>query len=95
MYSKPLLNKYIKECLKQRDWPMLKLAQELGIPHGNLLRSLNGDNFHLTLNQFSKVCDLLDFTPEQITHILTGKKKKEATLQLIKKSIDSALKAIN
>ncbi len=94
MYSKPLLNKYIKETVKQKDWTMLKVAQEIGMPHGNLLRTLEGETFHLTLNQFSKLCDLLELTPEQITHILTGKKKKEATLQLIKKSIDSTLKAV-
>lgn len=95
MYSKQLLNRYISERTKQMDWTVNKLSQEMGMTQTNLSRALNQEQFNLTLPQFSRLCKLLDLTPEQIYHILTGMKKKEATLQLVKTGIEATLKSIN
>jgi DNA-binding Xre family transcriptional regulator len=91
MYSKAILNKYIAERLKQKGWTANQLSKELNVTQANLSRALNQDPFNLTLPQFAVLCSKLEFTPEQIYHIITGKKKKEATLQLLKSSIDSTL----
>jgi DNA-binding Xre family transcriptional regulator len=91
MYSKTILNKYIAERLKQKGWNANQLSKELNVTHTNLSRALNQDAFNLTLPQFAVLCSKLELTPEQIFHILTGKKRKEATLQLLKSSIDSTL----
>jgi transcriptional regulator with XRE-family HTH domain len=83
MYSKPLLRKYISEGLHQKGWTEKLLAENMGMTPTNLNRSLNQEGFNLTLPQFAEVVSLLNFTPEQVTHILTGKKSKEATSQLL------------
>jgi transcriptional regulator with XRE-family HTH domain len=83
MYSKSILNRYISERLKQKDWTMLQLANELGISPSNLTRALTQDQFNLTLPQFSQLVQLLGLTPDQTYHILTGKKAKEASSQLV------------
>jgi hypothetical protein len=92
MYSKPLLKKYIAEGLHRNQWPEKDLAEKLGITPSNLNRALLQEGFNLTLPQFSQIITLLEFTPEQVYHILTGKKAKEATSQLLltyaKKIID-------
>jgi DNA-binding Xre family transcriptional regulator len=83
MYSKPLLNKYIAEALHRKEWSEKDLAEKLGITPSNLSRALMQEGFNLTLGQFANAVDLLGFTPEQICHILTGKKAKEANAQLL------------
>lgn len=92
MYSKPLLRKYITEGLHRKEWSEKDFADRLGVTPSNLSRALHQEGFNLTLGQFANVVSLLEFTPEQITHILTGKKAKEATSQLLltyaKKIID-------
>jgi DNA-binding Xre family transcriptional regulator len=83
MYSKPLVRKYINEGLHRKEWSEKDLADKLEVTPSNLSRALNQDGFNLTLSQFASIVVLLEFTPEQITHILTGKKAKEATSQLL------------
>ena len=96
MYSKPILKRYIAEKLKLKDWSYLRLATELGIAHSNLTRALESEKHNLTLEQFSVLVTALELTPEQVFYILTGKRKKEATLQLIhsytQKVVDEFLK---
>lgn len=91
MYSKKILNKVIAERLNQTGLNLHKLAKQLGITQTNLSRALNQDAFNLTLSQFARLVEVLELTPEQTFHILTGKKKKEADLQLIKTSIEKLL----
>ncbi len=83
MYSKPLLRKYITEKLHQKEWSEKNLCDKLGIPPSNFTRALTMEGYNLTLPQFSQIVALLEFTPEQIAHVLTGKKAKEATSQLL------------
>lgn len=83
MYSKPLLKKYIAEGLHRNQWTEKDLAEKLGVTPSNLSRALLQEGFNLTLPQFSQVVTLLHLTPEQVYHILTGKKAKEATAQLL------------
>ncbi len=97
MYSKKLFNKYILARLKDKDWSYYKLAKELGLNPSNLTRSLDDtNNNNFTLEQFANIVGLLELTPEQVYHFLSGKKKKEATLQQVsstaKKIIDDFVK---
>lgn len=86
MYSKKLLTKYISERLKQKDWSHYQLARELGISQSNFSRALESEQHNFTLMQFARITELLELTPEQVYHILTGKKAKEATTQLVASS---------
>jgi uncharacterized HAD superfamily protein len=92
MYSRPLLNRYVKERLKQEDSTFYQLAKDLGINQSNLKRSMESEKHHLTLSQFGQVTELLQLTPDQVFHILTGKKSKEATSQLV---TTASLKLVN
>lgn len=83
MYSKQLLRKYVDEGLHLKDWTEKALAEKLNVTPSNLARALNQEGFNLTLPQFAEVVKLLDLTPDQVFHILTGKKAKEAKSQLI------------
>lgn len=83
MYSKQLLRKYINEGLHFYQWSEKDLADKLGITPSNLSRALNSDGFNLTLPQFAHIVKILDFSSDQVIHILTGKKAKEATSQLL------------
>lgn len=94
MYSKSHLDKLIEQRLGQMGLTRHALAKQLGMSSSNLSRALHEDRFHLTLPQFAALCEALEFTSEQITWILTGKKAKEATLQLIRQGIDDTLNAM-
>lgn len=83
MYSKPLLRKYVDEGLHRKGWSEKQLADTLNITPSNLSRAVNQEGFNLTLPQFAEIVKVLDLSPEQIAHILTGKKAKEATSQLL------------
>jgi AraC-like DNA-binding protein len=83
VYSKPLLRKYIDEALHLRGWSEKTLADNLGMKPSNLARSLNQEGYNLTLPQFADVIKLLEMPSEQVFHILTGKKAKEAKLQAL------------
>jgi DNA-binding Xre family transcriptional regulator len=86
MYSKRLLKKYINERLKQKDWTDKRLAETIGMKHSNYYRAIESEDHNFTLPQLSGIVEALDFTPEQIFHILIGKKAKEATAQLVASS---------
>lgn len=83
MYSKPLLRSYVNEGLHLKSWRENQLAEALGMTPTNLSRALNQEGFNLTLQQFASLVQLLNLTPDQAFHILTGKKAKEATSQLL------------
>jgi DNA-binding Xre family transcriptional regulator len=83
MYSKPLLRSYVNEGLHLKDWKENQLAYAMGMTPTNLSRALNQDGFNLTLQQFASLVHLLSLTSDQAFHILTGKKAKEATSQLL------------
>jgi DNA-binding Xre family transcriptional regulator len=87
MYSKTQLQKYIEERMFQLDLNYHKLSKELGITQSNLSRSIFSESNHFTMSQFSELVRILELTPEQVYHILTGKKKKEATLQRIHSAV--------
>lgn len=91
MYSKKILNKIIEQQLYLKGMNLHGLAKQIGVTQTNLSRALNQDAFNLTLPQFSMLVEILELTPEQTFYILTGKKKKEADLQLIKTSIEKLL----
>lgn len=83
MYSKPLLRKYIDEGLHLKGWSEKQLADNLNITPSNFARALNQEGFNLTLPQFAAAITELGLTSDQVYHILTGKKAKEAKSQLI------------
>ena len=83
MYSKPLLRKYINEGLHLKGWNEKQLADAIGSTSSNLNRALNQDGFNLTLPQFADVVSLLGLSSDQVYHIVTGKKSKEASAQLL------------
>jgi succinate dehydrogenase flavin-adding protein (antitoxin of CptAB toxin-antitoxin module) len=83
MYSKRLLNKYIDLKLKELQWPASRLAQELSMAPSNLERAMNGETNHFTLQQFSEIVRLLQFTEDQVYHVITGKRSVQATSQQI------------
>jgi transcriptional regulator with XRE-family HTH domain len=83
MYSKPLLRSYVNEGLHLKNWRENQLAEAMGMTPTNLSRALNQEGFNLTLQQFASLVQLLNLTSDQAFHILTGKKAKEATSQLL------------
>lgn len=83
MYSKKVLNFYIKEKLHQKDSNNRQLAQAIGITQSNLSRALESEQHNLTLPQFADLVEYLSLDPDQVYHILTGKRKKEAAVSLV------------
>lgn len=84
MYSKKLLRFYIDKHLQRKGSNYRQLAKELGITHSNLSRALDDDPKHnLTLPQFAHLVQYLDLDANQVFHVLTGKKGKEAAASLV------------
>lgn len=53
------------------------------VTHSNLSRALDQDGFNLTLPQFARLVQLLEINQDQVYHILTGKRAKEAETALV------------
>jgi succinate dehydrogenase flavin-adding protein (antitoxin of CptAB toxin-antitoxin module) len=95
MYSKRLLNKYIALKLQELEWPASRLASELSMAPSNLERAMNGEANHFTLQQFSEIVRLLEFTQDQVYHVITGKRSIQAASEqvasLSKRLVDALL----
>lgn len=87
MYSRELLASYIK----QKGLTQSQLASQLKVSASNLNRALFSEKHHLTLPQFAKLVEALALTPDQVYHILTGKKEKEAVNQLVSEAINEIM----
>lgn len=90
MYSKTLLVKYIDKGLKLKGMTRYQLSKALSISQSNLSRALESETHNLTINQLSTLTTLLELSPDDLYHILTGKKAKPSifdNLESLKKVI--------
>ncbi len=83
MFKKDLLVKYIDDWRARTKTPQSSLAALIGMSPSNLKRACESESHNFTLEQFSAIVKIVELTPDQVFHILTGSRKTEALDQLL------------
>lgn len=95
MFKKDLLVKYLDDWRARTKTPQSSLAALIGMSPSNLKRACESESHNFTLEQFSSIIKIAEFTPDQVFHILTGSRKSEAMDQLLLQHASSINKAFN
>jgi hypothetical protein len=89
MYSKASMVKFIEALITSQGRTKKEIAESIGMTPSNFARVLEKEGYNFTLQQFGQLAVSLNLTQDQVFHLITGKKKKEAVSHAVAQAAEN------